>query len=217
MLQKSDHGEAFNINRLIESRSIIDTGKNATTDEVTQLSKKYTKTFNPRLSSIVNEALRNAKLSKKGIESVCKKGLELYNKSKVEPGQAVGIVTAQSIGEPGTQMTLRTFHTAGIAEKNVTLGLPRIIELVDARKKPATPSMDIFLSKDLKSDRDSAIEIARNILQTTVKDLVEEVETDYATEIKLHLKMKRLADRGCTTKDVISALELNKKFKIQDE
>ena len=112
-------------------------------------------------------------------------------------------------------MTLRTFHTAGIAEKNVTLGLPRIIELVDARKKPATPSMDIFLSKDLKSDRDSAIEIARNILQTTVNDLVAEVETDYATEIKLHLKMKRLSDRGCTTKDVISALELNKKFKTQ--
>ena len=159
--------------------------------------------------------MHNSNLSKKGIESVCKKGLELYNKSKVEPGQAVGIVTAQSIGEPGTQMTLRTFHTAGIAEKNVTLGLPRIIELVDARKKPATPSMDIFLSKDLKSDRDSAIEIARNILQTTVNDLVTEVETDYATEIKLHLNMKRLTDRGCTTNDVVSALELNKKFKTQ--
>ena len=212
---KSDHGEAFNINRLIESQSIIDTGKKGTTDEITQLYKKYTKTFNPRLSSIVDEALHNSNLSKKGIESVCKKGLELYNKSKVESGQAVGIVTAQSIGEPGTQMTLRTFHTAGIAEKNVTLGLPRIIELVDARKKPATPSMDIFLSKDLKSDRDSAIEIARNILQTTVNDLVTEVETDYATEIKLHLNMKRLTDRGCTTNDVVSALELNKKFKTQ--
>jgi len=212
---KSDHGEAFNINRLIESQSIIDTGKKGTTDEITHLYKKYTKTFNPRLSSIVDEALHNSNLSKKGIESVCKKGLELYNKSKVEPGQAVGIVTAQSIGEPGTQMTLRTFHTAGIAEKNVTLGLPRIIELVDARKKPATPSMDIFLSKDLKSDRDSAIEIARNILQTTVNDLVTEVETDYATEIKLHLNMKRLTDRGCTTNDVVSALELNKKFKTQ--
>ena len=212
---KSDHGAAFNINRLIESQSIIDTGKKGTTDEITHLYKKYTKTFNPRLSSIVDEALHNSNLSKKGIESVCKKGLELYNKSKVEPGQAVGIVTAQSIGEPGTQMTLRTFHTAGIAEKNVTLGLPRIIELVDARKKPATPSMDIFLSKDLKSDRDSAIEIARNILQTTVNDLVTEVETDYATEIKLHLNMKRLTDRGCTTNDVVSALELNKKFKTQ--
>ena len=212
---KSDHGEAFNINRLIESQSIIDTGKKGTTDEITHLYKKYTKTFNPRLSSIVDEALHNSNLSKKGIESVCKKGLELYNKSKVEPGQAVGIVTAQSIGEPGTQMTLRTFHTAGIAEKNVTLGLPRIIELVDARKKPATPSMDIFLSKDLKSNRDSAIEIARNILQTTVNDLVTEVETDYATEIKLHLNMKRLTDRGCTTNDVVSALELNKKFKTQ--
>ena len=212
---KSDHGEAFNINRLIESQSIIDTGKKVTTDEITQLSKKYTKTFNPRLSSIVNEALHHSKLSKKGIESVCKKGLELYNKSKVEPGQAVGIVTAQSIGEPGTQMTLRTFHTAGIAEKNVTLGLPRIIELVDARKKPATPSMDIFLTKDLKSDRDSAIEIARNILQTTVNDLVTEVETDYATEIKLHLNMKRLTDRGCKPDDMVSALDLNKKFDVE--
>ena len=79
------------------------------------------------------------------IRNVCKKGLELYDKSQVEPGQAVGIVTAQSIGEPGTQMTLRTFHTAGIAEKNVTLGLPRIIELVDARKNLSTPSMDIYL------------------------------------------------------------------------
>jgi len=131
---KSDHGEAFNINRLVESESIVDTGSKATKDEITNISKKYTKTFNSRLTSMVNDALHKSNLSKAGLENVCKKGLELYDKSQVEPGQAVGIVTAQSIGEPGTQMTLRTFHTAGIAEKNVTLGLPRIIELVDARK-----------------------------------------------------------------------------------
>ena len=69
------------------------------------------------------------------LKQVCKKGLSLYAKAKVEPGQAVGIVTAQSIGEPGTQMTLRTFHFAGIKERNVTLGLPRLIELVDATKE----------------------------------------------------------------------------------
>jgi len=130
---KSDHGEAFNVNRLVESQSIIDSGKKATKEEIDKLTKKYTKTFSPRLISAVNNALHASQLSKGGIETVCKKGLELYDKSRVEPGQAVGIVTAQSIGEPGTQMTLRTFHTAGIAEKNVTLGLPRIIELVDAR------------------------------------------------------------------------------------
>ncbi len=60
----------------------------------------------------------------------------IRNRARVGPGKAVGIVTAQSIGEPGTQMTLRTFHFAGIKERNVTLGLPRLIELVDARKKP---------------------------------------------------------------------------------
>jgi len=131
---KSDHGEAFNVNRLVESQSIIDSGKKATKEEIEKLAKKYTKTFSPRLISAVNDALHASQLSKEGVETVCKKGLELYDKSRVEPGQAVGIVTAQSIGEPGTQMTLRTLHTAGIAEKNVTLGLPRIIELVDARK-----------------------------------------------------------------------------------
>ena len=107
---------------------------------------------------MVDKGLHSSSLSKVGLENVCKKGLELYNKSQVEPGQAVGIVTAQSIGEPGTQMTLRTFHTAGIAEKNVTLGLPRIIELVDARKKPSTPSMDIYLDKNSSSDQQTAIQ-----------------------------------------------------------
>ncbi len=66
---------------------------------------------------------------------------------KIEPGESVGIVSAESIGEPGTQMTLNTFHFAGVAEMNVTVGLPRIIELLDARKKPATPMMQVFLNK----------------------------------------------------------------------
>jgi DNA-directed RNA polymerase subunit A' len=210
---KSDHGEAFNINRLIESESIVDTGSKATKDEITNISKKYTKTFNSRLTSMVNDALHKSNLSKAGLEDVCKKGLELYNKSQVEPGQAVGIVTAQSIGEPGTQMTLRTFHTAGIAEKNVTLGLPRIIELVDARKKPSTPSMDIYLDKDSKSSKEKAIQTAKNILQTTVSDLIiHPIETDYQTKITLNVDDTRLKNRGCALEDMMAALETNKKF-----
>ena len=218
---KSDHGEAFNVNRLIESESIIDSGKKATNEDIDQLSKKYTKAFNPRLKTLVDKALHDSNLSKKGIENVCKKGLELYHKSKVEPGQAVGIVTAQSIGEPGTQMTLRTFHTAGIAEKNVTLGLPRIIELVDARKKPTTPSMDIYLSKDSKASREqkmeNAIQTARDILETTVNNLVQEVRTDYSTEIRLELDSNRLTKRDCTVDDILSALESNKKFTAESK
>ena len=209
---KSDHGEAFNVNRLVESQSIIDSGKKATKEEIEKLAKKYTKTFSTRLIEDVNDALHASQLSKEGVETVCKKGLELYDKSRVEPGQAVGIVTAQSIGEPGTQMTLRTFHTAGIAEKNVTLGLPRIIELVDARKKPATPAMDIYLDKKIKASRESAISVARNILETSINDLVTDVETDHSTEIILEFDSERLRSRNCTMEDVISVLESNKKF-----
>ena len=212
---KSDHGEAFNINRLVDAQHIVESGKPATKDEISSIAKKYVKTFNPRLANIVSNALESSKLSKDGAEKVAKKGLELYNKAKAEPGQAVGIVTAQSIGEPGTQMTLRTFHFAGIAERNVTLGLPRLIELVDARKKPVTPTMDIYLKGDAKSDQTKAVEIAKNILQTTVNDLIVDTDTDYATKISLNLNMRKLKDRACTIDDVISALESNKKFKLE--
>ena len=212
---KSDHGEAFNVNRLIESQTIVDSGKKATKEELAEIAKKFTKTFNPRLKQLVTDALADCKLSKEGAEKVGKKGLDLYNKAKVEPGQAVGIVTAQSIGEPGTQMALRTFHFAGIRERNVTLGLPRLIELVDARKKPVTPTMDIYLDEESKNSREKAIEVARNVLQTKVSALISDIDTDYSTEIKINLNANRLRERGCTAEDVEEALSSNKKFKIE--
>ena len=214
-VQKSDHGEAFNVNRLIESQTLVDSGKKATKEEIEDIAKKYTKTFNPRLKQLVSKGLLDSKLSKEGVTIVGKKGLLLYNKAQVEPGQAVGIVTAQSIGEPGTQMTLRTFHFAGIKERNVTLGLPRLIELVDARKKPVTPTMDIYLDEESKKSREKAIDIARNILQTKISDLIEVSETDYNTEIRLILSPNKLRNRGCTISEVEETLQSNKKFKIE--
>ena len=214
---KSDHGESFNINRLIDSQKIVDLGNKASQNEINSIAKKYTKSFNPRLKKIVLESLFSSSLSVEGIEKVCKKGLDLYNKAKVEPGQAVGIITAQSIGEPGTQMTLRTFHFAGIRERNVTLGLPRLIELVDARKKPVTPTMDIFLSEKSKSSREDAIQTARNILQTKVSSLVSNTETDYATQITLNFNKSRLRERDCSIEDIKTILQSNKKFKIESD
>ncbi|MGI0009233.1 MAG: DNA-directed RNA polymerase subunit A' [Nitrosopumilaceae archaeon] len=213
---KSDHGEAFRIERLIESETIVDSGKKATKEDVTEFAKKYTKTFNPRLTKMVQDALLEAKLSKEGIEKVCKKALELYENAKVEPGQAVGIVTAQSIGEPGTQMTLRTFHFAGIRERNVTLGLPRLIELVDARKKPLTPTMDIYLEPKFKKLKEKAIQVAREILHTKIIALISSTETDYSTKIKLNLNPDKLKERACTVADVEEALQSSKKkFEIE--
>jgi DNA-directed RNA polymerase subunit A" len=86
-----------------------------------------------------------------------------YERTRIEACEAVGIVAAQSIGEPGTQMTMRTFHYAGVAEINVTLGLPRLIEIMDARKEPSTPTMTIYLRPEFRGNRDRAREVSWQI------------------------------------------------------
>ena len=65
--------------------------------------------------------------------------------TQAQPGEAVGALSAQSLGEPATQMTLNTFHYAGVSAKNVTLGVPRLKEIINVSKKPKTPSLTIFL------------------------------------------------------------------------
>jgi DNA-directed RNA polymerase subunit A" len=98
-------------------------------------------------------------------------------KNLVDVGEAVGIVAAQSIGEPGTQMTMRTFHYAGVAEQ-VPTGLPRLIELVDARKEPKKPIMDIYLKGDLADSYEKAKLLAKEIERTTL-DKVAYVEENF--------------------------------------
>jgi DNA-directed RNA polymerase subunit A' len=128
-----------------------------------------------------------------------------------EPGEAAGVVTAQSIGEPGTQMTLRTFHFAGVKERNVTLGLPRLIELVDARKKPVTPTMDIYLDAKHRVSREKALEVAREIIFTRVNDLIEKTDVDYAGILTFHLSELKLVERGCELQDAYQVLKGSKK------
>ncbi len=102
---------------------------------------------------------------------------ERYQQRKIDPKESVGIVGAQSIGEPGTQMTMRTFHHAGVAEIGVTQGLPRMIEIVDARKVPSTPSMEVHLEDDIKDDREEAKKLASKLEITRLKEIAD-VEID---------------------------------------
>ena len=104
---------------------------------------------------------------------------EEYERTRVQPCEAVGINAAHSIGEPGTQMTMRTFHYAGVAEINVTLGLPRLIEIMDARKEPSTPTMTIFLEKGYREDRDKAREVSWKIEAAPLHEFGD-IETDIA-------------------------------------
>jgi DNA-directed RNA polymerase subunit A" len=102
-------------------------------------------------------------ISDEQFEKILTRVITEYQITRIEACEAVGIIAAQSIGEPGTQMTMRTFHYAGVAEINVTLGLPRLIEIMDARKEPSTPTMTIYLEPDYAGDRDRAREVSWQI------------------------------------------------------
>jgi DNA-directed RNA polymerase subunit A' len=208
---KSDHGEAVNISRLIESELLVDEGKKAAEKEISEIVTKNGKSLNPRLKEKLLLSLSQNRISKDGTNKVIKKTLDLINKAMVEPGEAVGVVTAQSIGEPGTQMTLRTFHFAGVKERNVTLGLPRLIELVDARKKPVTPTMDVYLDEEHRVSREKALNVARDIIFTKVADLIERSETDYSGILTFHISESKLSERGCSIEDIMEVLKGPKK------
>ena len=113
------------------------------------------------------------------IEEIITRIKREFQMTRVQPCEAVGINAAHSIGEPGTQMTMRTFHFAGVAEINVTLGLPRLIEIMDARKEPSTPTMTIFLDEDYRESRDKAREVSWKIEAAPLHEFGD-IETDIA-------------------------------------
>ncbi len=131
--------------------------------------------------------------------------------AKVEPGEAVGVVAAQSMGEPGTQMTMRTFHYAGVAELNVTLGLPRIMEIVDARKQPSTPMMTIYLTEDIRGDLEAVRKIANRIGAVNFGDIVERTETslmDFSVTFSLDKETMKI--KGLDVEEVVKRLNKSK-------
>jgi len=119
-----------------------------------------------------------------------------YIESKVDPGESVGLIAAESVGEPGTQMTLNTFHFAGVAEMNVTMGLPRIVEILDARKTIKTPMMEIYLKSPYNKGKDIK-KIAWSIKETKLKELISEFAisvADQTVEIKINTKLIKEMD-----------------------
>ena len=161
--------------------------------------------------SLVEELERKLspfKLTRRELDEIIEETIKAYENSLVEPGEAVGTVSAQSIGEPGTQMTLRTFHYAGVRELNVTLGLPRLIEILDARRNPSTPVMVVHLRGDAKYDREKANEVANKLTQTTVENVARSIDYDLISQsITIKLDPNMLEDRQLTPEQVAKAIE----------
>eukprot|EP00816_Leptocylindrus_hargravesii_P004270 CAMPEP_0196809198 /NCGR_PEP_ID=MMETSP1362-20130617/9154_1 /TAXON_ID=163516 /ORGANISM="Leptocylindrus danicus, Strain CCMP1856" /LENGTH=1770 /DNA_ID=CAMNT_0042183805 /DNA_START=2209 /DNA_END=7521 /DNA_ORIENTATION=+ len=107
-----------------------------------------------------------------------------FNQSKVNPGEMAGVLAAQSIGEPATQMTLNTFHYAGVSAKNVTLGVPRLKEIINVAKTVKTPSLTVYLQQHVSGDSDVA-KLVHSLLEYTVlEDIVIMTEIYYDPDIK---------------------------------
>ena len=121
-----------------------------------------------------------------------------YLDARIEPLEPAGTVSAQSIGEPGTQMTMNTFHYAGVAEIDVTQGLPRLIELVDARKEPDTPMMTVYLEDEYAEDREKAREVVWGLEATKILALGD-VSTNVADMVvRIDLNEETLLERWPT-------------------
>jgi DNA-directed RNA polymerase subunit A" len=159
------------------------------------------------IKEALQAGLQGAEVSEEQLDEIVAQVAADYEHSRVEPCEAVGVVAAQSIGEPGTQMTMRTFHYAGVAEINVTLGLPRLIEIVDARKIPSTPTMTIRLNQDYAHDRDLAREVAWAIESTSILHLGS-IATDLAEmNVIIELNPGAMEQRKITATEVAERLK----------
>lgn len=110
-----------------------------------------------------------------------------------------------------THNTLRTFHYAGVRERDVTLGLPRLMELVDARKVPSTPSMDIYLDEQHRHSNEKAVKVAKAIRFTKVANVVEYSEVDPTEGIKLYINEEALKESDSSLQEVAEAIETGKR------
>ena len=140
-----------------------------------------------------------------------------YKRAQVEPGHAVGAVGAQSIGEPGTQMTLKTFHFAGVAGMSITQGVPRIKEIINASKVISTPVISCELTS--KTDIIAARVVKGRIEKTFLKDIIYYVELMWALDgghllLKVDFETIGRLQLDITMFDIVKALTKHKKLKI---
>jgi DNA-directed RNA polymerase subunit A" len=163
----------------------------------------------PSLVEALRVKVQGLRLSPSDTSKILREVARRFGRAEVDAHESVGVIAAQSIGEPGTQMTLRTFHYAGVAEMNVTLGLPRLIELVDARRVPSTPMMTVHVDKKLRNERDAVEEIGLRIEVTTVPDVAAIGTVVEDLKVVVSPQAPLMAKRGVKRSEIETALADN--------
>ncbi len=185
---------------------------------VNNLLGSYKDALPESLINELREKLYRLNFNEDQIKRVIEEANRAYIRALVEPGEAAGTVAAQSVGEPGTQMTLRTFHYAGVRELNVTLGLPRLIEIVDARRTPSTPTMTIKLDEDHKYSLEKAKEVASRIERIAIENIAKSIEYDMvSSSFIIEIDEEIAQDKGIELEYAAKALERLKVGKVEIE
>src|SRR3989344_2155015 len=151
---------------------------------------EYNSIIPAKLLDDIKEEASQAKLTNKQLKVVLEKVKEEYEEAKISPGEAIGVITAESFGEPSTQMTLNVFHFAGVAEMSVTVGLPRLIEIFDARRTPSTPMMSVYLKGKYARDKELARDVAAKIKETKLEEIASEFLLD-VVNLNIHVSLKK--------------------------
>lgn len=175
---------------------------------IEEIAKQYEGKIPVPLIKEVIEESKERKLTKAQLEKVFEKLHKKYNYAKIHSGEAIGVVTAESFGEPSTQMTLRTFHFAGVTEVNVTLSLPRLIEIFDARKEPSTPLMITFLNKPYNKDEKYLEKIIAQIKEIRVHEILSEVSINLLKlQVEFVFNKKRFKELGLNEEETIKSIK----------
>lgn len=123
-------------------------------------------------------------LNKLGFQHVLGAIETRFAKAAANPGEMVGVLAAQSIGEPATQMTLNTFHFAGVSSKNVTLGVPRLKEILNVASHIKTPSMTVYQNPENAADKESAKQLRSVVEHTSLRSVTDSTEIHYDPDIQ---------------------------------
>ncbi len=180
------------------------------TSKLEQKMRKYSEELGldiPRsvLQSIANR-IEGLDVPNESVKKIVKRSYERYLEHQMDANESAGILAAQSIGEPGTQMTMRTFHYAGVAEINVTLGLPRLIEIVDARRVPSTPMMSVYVAEDIRANQEEVKRLASEIEMTSLIDIAN-IETDIVNmKVIVHPDPRKLEQKGIEVEQIFKEL-----------
>ena len=183
-----------------------------------KLMEEYADKLPKRILDDIKEYLgKKGSINQAKLKKILDMSVEEFNYAKIHPGEAVGIIAAESIGEPGTQMTLNTFHFAGVAEMNVTLGLPRIIEILDGRKELQTPAMEIYLKAPYSKGKDIR-EFALSLRETKLSNIALEFSISLVdSEIEVKLDKEKMKSLELTNSQIINSISKQLKgFNVKD-